>query len=278
MSIEPNAPPPDPSTIVRNVADRYSGQAEAYRRHWAQILLDPGRALVERMPLSDARTVIEVGAGVGALLAELRRRAPQAFVLGADIAEGMIRLAPTDVSRVVMNAAALAVRDESFDAAVMAFMLFHVPDPSAGLTEVRRILRPGGTLGVATWEEVADDLVPDRIFTELLEEHGAAPDELLRARHDLMDTTDKVRDLLVGTGFDVIDVDRKEVVDRMDVDEFLARRTTLGVTKPRFASLAAPDRAACLQEARERLGGLTPEEFVAVDGAILAWARRPDSV
>jgi hypothetical protein len=132
-------------------------------------------------------------------------------------------------------------------------------------------------LGLATWEEVADDLVPDRIWNELLDEHGAAPDELPRARHDLMDTPQKVQGLLEQAGFDVLRIDGVEIIDRMDAEEFLARRTTLGVTKPRFASLPAPDRAACLQEAGERLAGLAPGDFVAVDRAILAWARGPGS-
>jgi SAM-dependent methyltransferase len=52
----------------------------------------------------------------------------------------------------------LPAADESFDAAILVSMLHHVADPSAALSEARRILRPGGRLAVLVYarEDIHD--------------------------------------------------------------------------------------------------------------------------
>jgi SAM-dependent methyltransferase len=262
------------TSFTRVIAQRYSSQADAYRRHWAPVLLGLGTALLEGLPLGKAERVLDLGAGVGMLLPEVRRRAPQALVVGVDVAEGMIRLAPSDFHRAVVDARRLAVRDETFDAVVMAFMLFHVPDPADALKEVRRVLRAGGALALGTWTADTGNFPANHLWTELLDEHGASPEDPAPARHDLMDTPDKVARLLEDAGFTVTGAETRVSVDRMDLTEFLARRTTLGIPARRFASLPGPAREACLAAARERFVDLGPEDLTARDGAILTWARR----
>jgi SAM-dependent methyltransferase len=264
----------DGSAFTQIVAQRYSGQAEAYRRHWAPVLLGLGTALLDRLPLREAERILDLGAGVGMLLPEIRRRAPRAVVMAADVAEGMIRLAPSEFPRAVMDATRLAVRDGPFDAVVMAFMLFHVPEPPAALREVRRILRAGGALGLGTWTADTGNFTASHLWTELLDEHGASPEDPAPARHDLMDTPERVAGLLEGAGFTVVAMETRVSVDRMDLTEFLARRTTLGIPARRFASLPEPLREACLATARERFVDLGPEDLTAHDEAILTWARR----
>src|SRR5205807_10315453 len=77
-----------------------------------------------------------------------------ALILGVDRSDGMIRLARDRHSGAwlaLMDVQKLALPANRFDAAVVAFVLFHVPSPERCLTEVNRVLKPGGTVGSVTW-------------------------------------------------------------------------------------------------------------------------------
>jgi ubiquinone/menaquinone biosynthesis C-methylase UbiE len=98
-----------------------------------------------------AGQVIDIGAGTGpsfghypaavtrvlAVEPEPRLRALAAAAAGA---------APVTVEVTDGTASALPAADASHDAAVVSFVLCTVPDQDAALTEIRRVLRPGGTL------------------------------------------------------------------------------------------------------------------------------------
>jgi SAM-dependent methyltransferase len=50
------------------------------------------------------------------------------------------------------NAMALTFEDESFDAVIASFMLMFVPDPVLTVSEMWRVLKPGGRLVITVWE------------------------------------------------------------------------------------------------------------------------------
>ena len=50
------------------------------------------------------------------------------------------------------DAQALPFSDERFDAAVMALVIFFVPDPAKGINEMVRVVRPGGTVAAYIWD------------------------------------------------------------------------------------------------------------------------------
>src|SRR5262245_1982219 len=140
-------------TIRRaTIGDHYSADAEAYESGWAPVLLPRGRELLDQLPLATNRLVLDAGAGVGTLLPEIRARAPHASIIAIDCSEGMLRRASSTYPRAIMDLMHLGFARARFDAVVMAFMLFHIEDPSRGLREVAEILRPGGVAGTITWE------------------------------------------------------------------------------------------------------------------------------
>jgi ubiquinone/menaquinone biosynthesis C-methylase UbiE len=256
------------------VAASFSQDAPLYERFWAASLAALGRRLLAGLPIQSASVVVDIGAGVGALLPAIREAAPRAFVAGVDAAEGMIRRAPRDFGRAVMDAGRLALRDASIDGAVMPFMLFFLPDPRRGLLEARRVLRPGGRLGVATWAAGVNDYRADQIWADLLDEYGAPPDQAT-SKMDLMDTPEKLVELLKDEGFrDVHTATDAEPVS-MTLDQFLEVRAKIGRSKRRLQRLAPDGRTALLSEARKRLAKLQPEDFTDPQVALLAWGSKP---
>lgn len=259
---------------VARLAKRYSEDAEGYERHFAPVMRPLGVRLLERLPLRAARRMVDVGGGVGVLLPEIRRLARGALVVGVDRAEGMVARMPREFPRSVMDAASPGFRSGIFDVATMVFMLFHLPDPVAGLREVRRILRPGGSIGVATWLPTGvESYRAYDVWVEELEAHGASWSDPSPARHDVTDSPDKVAGLLRAAGFRAIETTILTYPDPMDLEEFLTRRTSLGFSRRRFESLDDEARPACLRTVRRRLEQLAPEDFVDPQDAILAWAR-----
>ena len=92
---------------------------------------------------------IDVGCGNGAFTELLVERCSPAEVQGIDPSEGQLAFARTrPASRLAKfhqgDAMALPFADSSFDAAVMALVLVFVPDPAKGVSEMVRVVVPGG--------------------------------------------------------------------------------------------------------------------------------------
>lgn len=100
--------------------------------------------------LEGTETVVDVGCGNGTYLAELHRRRHRGLVLGLDLSEGMARHSSVHASTAVADAQALPLPDGGVDIVLSLHMLYHVPNLTQAVAELRRVLRPGGTALVAT--------------------------------------------------------------------------------------------------------------------------------
>jgi SAM-dependent methyltransferase len=99
-----------------------------------------------RARIPDAPRTLDVGAGTGALWPGPR---PGLTLTDASPAMCAAQRAAGFAS-VNARAEALPFRDGAYDAALACHVLYHLADPVAGLAELRRVLRPGGTVAVAT--------------------------------------------------------------------------------------------------------------------------------
>jgi ubiquinone/menaquinone biosynthesis C-methylase UbiE len=121
--------------------ERLVEQAE----HWRHRLIRDGTQL------DPGTRLLEVGCGVGAVLAVLGQEFPEIRLTGVDIeprqlafARGHLERSGVEATLVQADALALPFADESFDHVWMMWFLEHVADPPAVLREARRVLVAGG--------------------------------------------------------------------------------------------------------------------------------------
>jgi len=240
------------------------------------------QALLAALPLREAERVLDVGTGSGGLIPDIRASTPEADIVGVDRAEGMLRIAQaaaaaSSASLALMDAQQLGILSDSLDVAVVAFVLFHIPNPHRALGEVSRVLRPGGMLGIATWGP-EPGFPAEAIWEEELQAQGAGPDPVSLGRQDkLMDSPERLRGMLEGVGIQVVRSWSQGFEHQWDAARFFALRSSHGACRRRLDTLEAAQRSACESRVRERLALLAPVDFIFRPEVVFAVARKPDS-
>ena len=143
---------------VRSMFDRIAPRYDLLNR-----LLSAGtdvrwrRRAVDLLDLPPPLRVLDLCTGTADLLVEAVARDPRSSGLGVDLSHGMLVRGAAKLERLGLARRArlaggdgerLPVRAGAFDAALVAFGIRNVGDPSAALGELHRALRPGGRLVV----------------------------------------------------------------------------------------------------------------------------------
>jgi len=265
----------DPTRVL---AATYAASAHDYARLWAPVIQPMGERVVAAMPLARATAILDVGVGSGALVSTIRTAAPGALIIGVDRVGRMldiVRAGSPTIPLAVMDAQLLGLRSSTFDAAILAFVLFHLPDPLCGLSEVARVLRPGGVVGTTTWG--ANHVPPgSKIWDEALDAHGAEPEVLPDSvqQHTLMDAPEKVRGLLEGAGLVPARLWVEHFERTWTWQELFALRCGFGIYRRRLDTLREDLRRRCLERIRERVVHLSTAELVWRPEVVCAVASR----
>lgn len=258
---------------VRALSRKYSEESAVYQERWAAGLREMGRRLLERMSVAEASRILDVGAGVGALLPDIAELAPRAHVVGSDLAAGMIARADPSFGRCVGDATRLPFATGAFDAATFAFVLFHLPHPLDGLEQAHRVLRSGGRIGCATWAEF-EEWPAMQVWHDELDDAGAAADEGLMSQHELVDTPEKLAMHLRDARFRDV-VTWEDVLERRwDVDGFVGFATGMARPKRRLESLPPEARTRFLESATARISELPAGAFTSRSEVVFAIASR----
>jgi len=124
--------------------------AQAISRRFVSALQHP----VEWLNIPQGGVALDVGSGPGSITASLARAVGSyGLALGVDISEPMLARAVRaeagpQVGFLRADAQRLPLRDQTVDAVVSIAVLQLIPDPFATLSDIARVLRPGGRLAV----------------------------------------------------------------------------------------------------------------------------------
>jgi ubiquinone/menaquinone biosynthesis C-methylase UbiE len=144
----------------------------AYERHmgvWSRLA---GKVFLDWLAPQPSLRWVDIGCGNGAFSELIVERCAPAELQGIDPSEGQLAFARTrPAARLAQfrqgDAMALPFPDASFDVAVMALVIFFVPDPAKGLSEMARVVRPGGTIATYAWDLAGGGFPLEPILAEL---------------------------------------------------------------------------------------------------------------
>jgi SAM-dependent methyltransferase len=186
---------------------------------------------------------IDIGCGSGAFSELIAMRCAPAESQGIDPSDAQLAFARTRPATrnavfQVGDAMALPFADNRFDAAVMALVIFFVPDPAKGVAEMVRVVRPGGIVAAYAWDNLGGGFPFEPILAEM-RAMGFNPPQAPSVGASRVEA---MRDLWAGAGLEAIET-REIVVSRSftDFEDFWAQSTLTGSTRPMIASMQPDD-------------------------------------
>jgi SAM-dependent methyltransferase len=246
----------DPDAQRAESAARWNRAAAGWKRaadHVREMGMPVSVWLIDHAELQPGQRVLELAAGpgdTGFLAAELIE--PGGTLICSDGSEEMQAIAKeraqrfevTNVEFKQLQLEWIDLETASVDVILCRWGIMLTVDPSAAVTEARRVLRPGGRLSVAVWDEARENpwaTLPGRVLVEL--GHAEPPDPEAPGMFTLA-APGQLQDLLESAGFTDVEVDGVDLPRRVaDVDAFVAETLDLSrMFADTVNSLSAEDR------------------------------------
>jgi ubiquinone/menaquinone biosynthesis C-methylase UbiE len=228
---------------------------EAYERAMGIWSRFAGEVFLDWLAPASGLRWIDVGCGNGAFTELVTRRCAPAEIQGIDPSDGQLAFARTrpgakGAAFQKGDAMALPFEANRFDVAVMALVIFFVPDPSKGVEEMARVVAPGGWVSAYAWDLLGGCFPFAPIQAELRAlgmnppqppNPGAASPPALQA-------------LWTDAGLEAIET--REITVRRnftDFDDFWGASTAMGTLKPVLDSMTPNDLQKLKDRVRARL-------------------------
>ena len=249
----------------------YDDVADDYTRAVAPQLAPIAADLVAFAEIPPDGRLLDVGTGTGAVL----QAAGALAAFGVDPSAPMLKHAKGRVA--AADTINLPFRDDTFHAATAAFVLPMFAKLDTALFDVIRVLRPGGTLAVATWEAGEDEL--QKTWRELAER--AVGEEMMR--DELRDVEpwslvagnkDRLEQALRDAGLHPVRVERRKYRLSISRDDYVTEKTT--EASGRFVrAMLADEWPEFLERARAAYAATFPESLVDFRDVLLAVGTKP---
>lgn len=208
--------------------------ASTYRDiHLPRIFTPWAKILLEIVTPREGEAVLDVATGPGTVARPAAKAVgPTGRVVGVDFSPAMLGVARSFAAEAgaapieYLEASATSIPLEndseihtpgrasvriknSFDVAYCQQGLQHMSDPSAALKEIRRLLKPGGRLGLAAWHQSPFGLFREVAANMGIQSEGAQPSNFGREPDDLAEA---VR----AAGFEGVEVQQRELISVLE--------------------------------------------------------------
>ena len=202
-----------------------------------------GEDFLDWLKLPTGLKCVDVGCGNGAFTELLVERCRPIEVQGIDPSPQQIEFARERHTAKIAefrqgDAMALPFPDNRFDAAIMALVIFFVPEPAQGVAEMVRVVSPGGTIAAYAWDMLGGGFPMTPILSEVraLGKETFGPPSVEASRMD------SLRKLWSDAGLEALEI-RKIIVQRTfaDFDDFWTASTGAGSVRATVDALASSE-------------------------------------
>jgi SAM-dependent methyltransferase len=185
--------------------------ASAYDRYVGRYSPSLARETVARLGITDGELVLDIGCGPGALTSQLVGVVGAENVSAVDPSESFIaayRERYPKVDAHVAGAEQLPFQDATFDVVIAQLVVHFMKDPLRGVSEMRRVTRPGGRVAASVWD-YADKMILIRKFWDAARKlnPGARPKDEMNMSYTTPDGLGELWRERGLTDVDVVPVD-----------------------------------------------------------------------
>lgn len=233
----------------------FEASREAYDAYMGRYADRLAPLLIAFAGIQQGERAVDVGCGPGSLTEALGNLLGPENVAAVDPSEPFAAATTERVpgADVQLGAAeSLPWPADTFDAALAQLVVNFMSDADAGIAEMRRVVRPGGTVASCTWD-YSGGMTMLRVFWDAARAlDSGAPDEARMRYQD----SDDLRQLWLRAGLDAVETDALVVeVPYRDFDDYWEPFTGgVGPGGAYCLSLDPDGRAALREECRRRLG------------------------
>jgi ubiquinone/menaquinone biosynthesis C-methylase UbiE len=248
---------------------------ETYENYFVPAIFRPWASeLLQRLPPRPGERALDLACGTGAVTLQIAPLVGESgSVTGLDPNQAMLDVARSKSAPVGSaiewregEAGAMPFDDGAFDLVYCQHGLQFFPDRAAAISEVRRVLAPGGRVGMTVWRDIKYQTLWYELDLAVERVAGIPPGGGPFSLGD----RDELAALFEGAGLRDVSIDVVTRTVRFPFPDQYVRLATLGsaVVMPEFAQMNAEDLADLVRTVREDLD-VKLETYL--DGDVLAF-------